>query len=78
MSHRKQLCLIVVLSFGIGHVRQVWCRFETEAEAPRVQRPWWKVVGGRRGGRQRDRRHDGLCCGRSASFGQPFLCVCPG
>src|SRR6266852_1027251 len=28
-----------------------WWRFEGEAEAPRVQRRWWKVIGGRRGGR---------------------------
>ena len=63
-----------------GHLRSrpsSWWRFETEAEAPRVQGRWWKVVCGRRGGRERDRRHGGLCCGRSAAikpcaFGAPL------
>src|SRR6516225_524938 len=36
----------------LGSRPSSWCRFQGEAEGPRVQRRWWKVIGGRRGGRE--------------------------
>ena len=54
-----------------------WWRFETEDEAPRVGELGgkWSAFGAPQG--QRDRRHGGLCCDRSATikpcaFGAPL------
>jgi hypothetical protein len=60
-----------------GHVRQAGGNSRLKLRRPRVQGLWWKVIGVRRGGRERDRRHGGLCCGRSAAikpcaFGAPL------